>query len=89
MKLTITNGVVTAQSESIQEAKQLFELSLKPEPEPKERKVRNVCEECGKKCKGKKGLGIHKFMAHGVVSPNHERNKEYYAMQKAKKELPF
>jgi len=74
MKVTITNGVVTATSESKLEALQLVSLSfesktLAPETKVRKHKKHNFvkkCDRCGKGYKGNIGLGIHKAKCHKV-----------------------
>jgi hypothetical protein len=73
--------VQIAEDELLRLAKELDALN---EPtkivqhKPKKRKKRLVtCTECGKVCRGKKGLMIHKARLHGYRSPNYENNKRY------------
>lgn len=56
--------------------------------EPKLRKkyiIRSKCPECGKKCKNKRGLGIHRHNAHGVLSPLYDKNVRYREEKQAKR----
>jgi hypothetical protein len=98
MKITITNGVVTAVSESKLEALQLVSLTLEsrelqPKPEVKVRKHKRhsflkKCDVCGKEYRGLIGLNSHRSRAHHIRSAGFEQNQKYYAKRQQKAETP-
>lgn len=56
----------------------LTEPTRVTQDKPKKRKAYTLtCDECGKKCNGRKGLAIHRAATHGYHSPNYEKNKNY------------
>jgi hypothetical protein len=101
MKVTTNKGVVTLVSENNEEAVTLFTFSLgenawqnKPQDlvvtKPKAHKTHvfmQKCEICGRKCKGKKGLGLHRYHSHGIKAKDHDFNKAWREKKAREAEL--
>lgn len=68
MKITITNGKVTAEAETLKEVETLLSMREKPAPvENRKRHYARHCPSCGKTFDTRQGLGLHQRKAHGVL----------------------
>lgn len=88
MKYTIEKNLIIAHAETVAESIKLLTVMDKGEAPSVEKKTvvnrkkplhTKKCPECGKKCKGNVGLGIHRRFAHnvkGIITLNQEKKKK-------------